>query len=62
MYIIEKNGGLTTVENIIPICSSCNSSIRSNNMNEYINTYYPHNIKKLILKWVLLLKIKVVKM
>ncbi len=48
--IAEKNGGLTTVENIMPICSSCNSSMGSNNMNEYINTYYPHNMRNFNIK------------
>ena len=43
--ISEKNDGKITIENIIPICSSCNSSMGSTNMDEYINTYYPNNIE-----------------
>lgn len=37
--ISEKNGGELTVENLKPICQSCNSSMGTQNMNEFINKY-----------------------
>ena len=42
--ISRKNGGHDTVDNIIPICSSCNLSMSSTNMDEFIKEYYPDNI------------------
>ena len=41
--ISEKNGGLINIDNIIPICSECNSSMGSTNMDIFIETYYPNN-------------------
>ena len=41
--ISEKNGGKINVDNIIPICSECNSSMGYTNMNEFIKEYYPNN-------------------
>ena len=37
--IAEKNGGKLTVDNLKPICQSCNSSMKTQNMNEFINKY-----------------------
>jgi len=39
----EFNGGIITVNNIIPICSACNLSMATQNMDEYIKEYYPDN-------------------
>jgi hypothetical protein len=41
--ISEKNGGIINVDNIIPICSECNSSMGYTNMNDFIKKYYPSN-------------------
>lgn len=35
----EKNGGKISVNNIIPICSGCNSSMGSKNMNNYLELF-----------------------
>ena len=43
--ISEKNGGEINVDNIIPICSDCNSSMGYTNMDKFITKYYPENIK-----------------
>ena len=42
--ISEKDGGDTTIDNLIPICSECNSSMGSENMKSFIRRYYPQNI------------------
>ena len=41
--ISEKNGGNITIDNIIPICNDCNSSMGTTNMNDFIKKYYPEN-------------------
>ena len=41
--ISEFNGGVITVNNIMPICSACNLSMGTKNMDEYIKDYYPDN-------------------
>jgi 5-methylcytosine-specific restriction endonuclease McrA len=41
--ISEKNGGETTINNILPICSGCNLSMGSKNMGEYVEKHYPGN-------------------
>ena len=41
--ISEKNGGKVTIDNIIPICSGCNNSMGSTNMDIWIQSYYPEN-------------------
>lgn len=33
--IAEAKGGLTTVDNLEPICSTCNKSMGTQNLNEY---------------------------
>ena len=37
--ISEKNGGEIKLENLKPICRSCNSSMGVMNMNEYMKKY-----------------------
>jgi hypothetical protein len=34
-----KNGGTTTIDNLVPLCSICNKSIGSENVEEFIITY-----------------------
>jgi len=38
--IAEVNGGKLTIENMRPICGSCNSSMGSQNMKDYAQKYY----------------------
>lgn len=45
--ISESEGGEITIENLRPICQSCNSSMNKENMREYMKTKYPHNLSKL---------------
>ena len=42
--ISEKNGGEINIDNIIPICSECNSSMGYTNMDEFIKKFYPQNL------------------
>jgi len=42
----ESNGGSVTVENIRPVCSSCNLSMGIVNMDEYVRNHYPLNVIK----------------
>jgi hypothetical protein len=44
----ERNGGKCTVDNIVPICSACNHSMGSTNMDEYISEHYPANLAKFL--------------
>ena len=44
--IYEKNGGDINVDNIIPICTECNSSMGYTNMDEFITKFYPNNLEK----------------
>jgi len=37
--ISEKHGGPITIQNLRPICSNCNKSMGTTNMQEFINTY-----------------------
>jgi hypothetical protein len=48
--ISEKNGGIMTVENIVPICNQCNLSMSSKNMDKYIQDHHPKNYDKFINK------------
>ena len=34
-----KNGGLTTIENLRPICTKCNQSMQTMNMIDYVKKY-----------------------
>jgi hypothetical protein len=38
--VSEANGGSTMVSNLLPICSSCNNSMGTMNMNEYVAQFY----------------------
>ena len=38
--IAEKKGGPTNIENLLPICSKCNKSMRTMNMNEFKEKYF----------------------
>lgn len=40
--VAEKNGGDINVDNLRPICQSCNSSMGTINMNDYISKYSLH--------------------
>lgn len=40
--VAEKNGGDINVDNLRPICQSCNSSMGINNMDHYITKYSLH--------------------
>jgi hypothetical protein len=44
----EYNGGTCTVDNIVPICSACNQSMSSENMDTYISNHYPDNFAKFL--------------
>ena len=44
----EKNGGKISVNNIIPICAGCNSSMGSKNMDYYIKLFEPERYKFLL--------------
>jgi 5-methylcytosine-specific restriction endonuclease McrA len=48
--ISEYNGGEMNVDNIVPICRSCNSSMGKKNMNEYIQTHHPECFKNFMNK------------
>jgi 5-methylcytosine-specific restriction endonuclease McrA len=41
--ISENNGGLTTINNLIPLCKNCNRSMSTKNLIDYINMHYPNN-------------------
>ena len=41
--ISEKNGGSIDVENLKPICQNCNSSMRTTNMDEFMEKYRIQN-------------------
>ena len=43
-HILAKSkGGSNTVDNIIPICSLCNSSMNDRHMDEFVKEHYPQN-------------------
>ena len=44
--ISEANGGTITVDNIVPICNSCNLSMGTKNMDDFISEHYPENLSK----------------
>lgn len=46
--ISHCNGGKNCVDNLLPICSYCNKSISTENMLEYVKTYYPTNVKNFL--------------
>lgn len=42
--IAESNGGTLDIENLRPICQSCNSSMNNKNMIDYMNINYKENL------------------
>lgn len=42
----EANGGTLDIDNLLPTCRPCNSSMGKRNMTEYIKQHYPKNYKK----------------
>jgi 5-methylcytosine-specific restriction endonuclease McrA len=42
--VAENCGGLITVENLRPICSSCNKSMNDQDMRKYAAIYYPESL------------------
>ena len=47
-FISEKNGGKISVNNIIPICSGCNSSMGSKNMDNYMKLFESERYNSLL--------------
>ncbi len=46
--ISEKNGGIVSLDNLKPICRLCNSSMSTNNMDDFIKKYgFDKNIKNI---------------
>ena len=43
--ISENNGGMINIDNILPICSPCNRSMGTKNMDDYIKENYPNNMR-----------------
>lgn len=43
-----KFGGQNTLENLRPICSCCNKSMGTQNMNQFIEEYFPSELNKVI--------------
>ena len=41
--IAEANGGTIDITNLRPICQNCNSSMRTMNMDDFINKYRLHD-------------------
>ena len=39
--IAEANGGTASVENLLPICGTCNSSMGSMNLHKFTRKYFP---------------------
>ena len=48
--IAEKNGGNIDVDNLRPICQSCNSSMGTHNMDNYIAKYSLHKTNNIDIK------------
>lgn len=47
--IPESKGGKINVDNLRPICASCNTSMRDQNMFEFIKTYFPRRYDEILL-------------
>lgn len=43
--ISEKDGGKINIENLMPICSTCNKSMGAQNMEIYIEEYHPEQLE-----------------
>lgn len=49
--IAEKNGGKLSLENLRPVCTACNSSMGTQNMNEFMEKYglkQPVQLKRIL--------------
>ena len=46
--ISEFNDGSITVDNILPICGTCNRSMGKTNMDEFIENHYPDNLERFV--------------
>ena len=49
--IAESNGGTLDIENLRPICQSCNSSMNNKNMIDYMNIHYKENVSHFYSKY-----------
>jgi 5-methylcytosine-specific restriction endonuclease McrA len=47
--ISEYNNGKIVVDNLRPICSTCNLSMGTRNMGDFVEDHYPENLEKLCL-------------
>jgi len=47
--IPESKGGKVTIDNLRPICASCNTSMRDQNMFEFIKTYFPRRYDEIVI-------------
>ena len=45
----EANGGDLNTNNLKPICSGCNKSMGSKNMDDYMREFYPKRYEKILL-------------
>ena len=43
--VSEKNGGPTVVDNLVPLCQMCNSSVGTQNLNDFMKKYNLQNNK-----------------
>ena len=48
--ISHANGGSSSIDNIMPLCSSCNLSMSSKNMEDFILQAYPQNMSRFLSK------------
>ena len=48
--ISEADGGPTTIDNLIPICTPCNLGMQTQNMIDYIKENYPKNLDNILFK------------
>jgi len=48
--IADSCGGSATIDNILPVCRACNTSMGSTEMSHYIKEHYPLNMSNFINK------------
>jgi len=46
--VSEREGGEVKVENILPVCAGCNSSMGTQNMDSFVQSHYPDNYNKYV--------------